>query len=198
MKWEDKVEIINIYEQIGNPIDRSVLNRFEDKVTSTIEQFDSQAWEILIDILKIDVFRNHCTEVFKTLLNTEFTKQQQYLSKLHFSVQLRGNLLFAVTTKQSITAVDKIRASVDDGFKEQLTYVCDHQRHLVCLPYSVENLHRMAGELNIKRHWYHVGGFPHYDIPMKRIGEIQKIATITSAKNIVKIIKGQITHKDQL
>lgn len=31
-----------------------------------------------------------------------------------------------------------------------MKYYSDNQRHLVCLPYSVENLHIMAESLNIK------------------------------------------------
>lgn len=39
-------------------------------------------------------------------------------------------------------------------------------RHLVCVPYSVENLHAMADALGIKRCWFHAdASYPHYDIP---------------------------------
>lgn len=31
-------------------------------------------------------------------------------------------------------------------------YVTDGKRHLVCIPYSVENLHQMAADLGIGRH----------------------------------------------
>lgn len=50
-----------------------------------------------------------------------------------------------------------------------LKYICDNSRHLVCLPYSIDNLHKMADDLNIKRIWFHKN---HYDIPKKRIDEI--------------------------
>ena len=53
-----------------------------------------------------------------------------------------------------------------------MTYYCDNKRHLVCVPYSVENLHKMAEDLGIKKCWYHSGDKPHYDIPKKRIQEI--------------------------
>ena len=39
-----------------------------------------------------------------------------------------------------------------------LTYYCDSMRHLVCVPYSTANLHRMAEELGIKRCWFGYSG----------------------------------------
>jgi len=47
----------------------------------------------------------------------------------------------------------------------------------------------MADDLEIKRCWYHVGKFPHYDIPKKRLEEISSKCEIVSSKEIVKIIK---------
>lgn len=68
-----------------------------------------------------------------------------------------------------------------------MKYVCDSHRHLVCLPYSIENLHEMAEILLIKRCWFHKD---HYDIPKKRIGEIEKKCKIVSTKEIVGIVRG--------
>jgi len=71
-----------------------------------------------------------------------------------------------------------------------MKYYCDNQRHLVCIPYSIENLHKMAEALNIKRCWYHnIPNYQHYDIPKKRIIEIQAKCQIVSGKDIIKIIK---------
>jgi len=67
-----------------------------------------------------------------------------------------------------------------------MIYICDNERHLICKPYSIENLHKMAEELKIKRCWFHKN---HYDIPKKRIDEIMKKCTIVSSKEIVIIIK---------
>lgn len=50
-----------------------------------------------------------------------------------------------------------------------LKYVCDKARHLICVLYSIENLHRMAEDLNIKRCHFHKN---HYDIPKKRVEDI--------------------------
>lgn len=49
-----------------------------------------------------------------------------------------------------------------------LKYFCDNSRHLVCKPFSIENLHIIAKDLKIKNCWYHPGAKPHYDIPKKR------------------------------
>jgi len=49
----------------------------------------------------------------------------------------------------------------------------------------------MALELNIKRCWFHKD---HYDIPKLRIAEISSKCVIVSSKDIVRIIKGEITE----
>lgn len=67
-----------------------------------------------------------------------------------------------------------------------MKYLTDKKRHLICVPYSIENLHKMAEDLNIKRHWFHKS---HYDIPKRRIEEIEAKCEIVSPKEIVKIIK---------
>lgn len=72
-----------------------------------------------------------------------------------------------------------------------MIYYCDKARHLVCIPYTVENLHKMADALNIKRCWFHVGAsYAHYDIPKKRIAEIQAKCQMVSARDILAICKG--------
>lgn len=67
----------------------------------------------------------------------------------------------------------------------KLIYVCDDKRHLICVPYSVENLHIMAEQLNIKKHWFHKN---HYDIPKRRIDEITKKCKVVNMRLIVDII----------
>ena len=66
-----------------------------------------------------------------------------------------------------------------------MEYFCDKYRHLVCVPYSIDNLHIMAEDLNIKRCWFHKD---HYDIPKRRIKEITDKCNLVSSKEIVKII----------
>jgi hypothetical protein len=67
-----------------------------------------------------------------------------------------------------------------------MQFYCDDKRHLICVPYSIENLHKMGEILGIKRCWFHK---THYDIPKKRINEITKKCTTITTKQIVKIIK---------
>ena len=67
-----------------------------------------------------------------------------------------------------------------------LQFFCDKKRHLVCKPYSIDNLHLMAVSLDIKSCWFHK---THYDIPKKRIKEIMDKCTVVSAKEIVNIIR---------
>lgn len=70
-----------------------------------------------------------------------------------------------------------------------LTYYCDNARHLTCVPYSVENLHKMAAKLRIKRCWYHGGKKPHYDIPARRVKEIMAKCTVVTARELLKLCR---------
>lgn len=51
----------------------------------------------------------------------------------------------------------------------RMVFYCDKKRHLVCKPYNLVNLHKMAKILNIHICWFHKN---HYDIPKRRIEEI--------------------------
>lgn len=73
-----------------------------------------------------------------------------------------------------------------------MKFYCDTKRHLVCLPYSEENLHIMACLLKIKKCWFHRGKHPHYDIPVRRYHEIRRRCTLLTEKHILKIITGEI------
>lgn len=78
-----------------------------------------------------------------------------------------------------------------------VTYYCDDARHLVCVPYSIEGLHKMAAELGIKRCWFHASSrFPHYDIPKRRIAEIRAKCLVVSSKTILAIVKGTYTPSE--
>lgn len=79
---------------------------------------------------------------------------------------------------------------------EEIKFYCDNQRHLVCVPYSIENLHLMAKILDIDECWFHSKNKPgrnrsHYDIPKKRIEEIMNQCEIVSSEDIVNICKGE-------
>lgn len=67
-----------------------------------------------------------------------------------------------------------------------MEYLTDTKRHLICLPYSINNLHKMAKELDINRCWFHS---THYDIPKRRIDEIKSKCRYVSSKDIVRIIR---------
>jgi hypothetical protein len=76
-----------------------------------------------------------------------------------------------------------------ESCQPHMKYICDNSRHLICEPYSVENLHKMAEDLDIKKCWYHTGGYPHYDIPKKRIEEIQSKCEVVTSRELLQIIK---------
>jgi Protein of unknown function (DUF4031) len=78
-----------------------------------------------------------------------------------------------------------------------MQYYCDNARHLVCIPYSIDNLHLMAVNLGIKRCWYHNTSYAHYDIPKRRIIEIQSKCKVVSSKIILKIVKNQFVEPEE-
>ena len=67
-----------------------------------------------------------------------------------------------------------------------LKYICDHKRHMICGPYSIENLHRMAEELGVKQCWFHKN---HYDMPKTRIKELTEKCKVVPTTTIVEIIR---------
>lgn len=67
-----------------------------------------------------------------------------------------------------------------------LQFLTDGKRHLICVPYSVANLHAMADALGIKRCWFHRD---HYDIPARRVSEIEALCTKVSSKEIARIAR---------
>lgn len=69
-----------------------------------------------------------------------------------------------------------------------MEYLTDGKRHLICKPYSKENLHKMAEELKIKKAWFHKN---HYDIPFSRQTEIEEKCRIISTKEMIGIINGK-------
>lgn len=72
---------------------------------------------------------------------------------------------------------------------KELTYLCDDMRHLVCVPFSVSNLHRMAKDLGIKRCWFHASlRHPHYDIPKTRVAEIRARCRVVSARELLLVV----------
>ncbi len=70
------------------------------------------------------------------------------------------------------------------------TLVTDGRRHLICLPYSTQNLHFMGAQLGIGRHWFHRD---HYDLPVKRRVEIERVCLKVSPRTIVRVINNSQT-----
>jgi hypothetical protein len=79
----------------------------------------------------------------------------------------------------------------DKGWFE---FFCDRKRHLICIPYSRVWMDIMADALKIKRHWFHRD---HYDIPLRRVGEITARCELVSSKEIVHIIRHGTRRKER-
>jgi len=76
-----------------------------------------------------------------------------------------------------------------------MRYICDDMRHLICVPYTAENLHAMAADLGIKRCWWHSGAsYMHYDIPKRRIVEISARCEIVTPRQLLAIIKEELAR----
>lgn len=69
-----------------------------------------------------------------------------------------------------------------------MRFLTDSQRHLVCVPYSVENLHEMAKQLGIKRCWFHRD---HYDVPKGMIAGIRRRCQVVRPRQILAVIRGE-------
>ena len=74
----------------------------------------------------------------------------------------------------------------------RLRYFCDDHRHIVCVPYTEENLHEMARDLEIPKCWFHSrASYMHYDMPSRRIAEITAKCELVSSRVILSIVKGE-------
>lgn len=73
-----------------------------------------------------------------------------------------------------------------------MAYLTDGRRHLICVPYSIPNLHAMATVLGIKRCWYHGGAHPHYDIPVRRRADVEARCQIVTPREIARIARKEI------
>lgn len=75
-----------------------------------------------------------------------------------------------------------------------MEFYCDKERHLICEPYSIDNLHAMAKKLNIKRCWFHYkpNNRSHYDIPKQRIEEIKSKSNFVNRRKIIEIMKNSL------
>lgn len=74
---------------------------------------------------------------------------------------------------------------------KELLFYTDGKRHLVCFPFSKENLFLMADELGIKHCWFHNSKtLMHFDIPKRRISEIEQKCQMISSAELISIIRG--------
>jgi hypothetical protein len=70
-------------------------------------------------------------------------------------------------------------------------YLCDQNRHLICLPYSLEHMKQMAFELQLKRKALSkVPNKRFYRIPFERLEEIESQCEVVPAWRILEIISG--------
>lgn len=88
-----------------------------------------------------------------------------------------------------LLAVKSARLQVELG----ITPMVDRFRHVVCSPYSENNLHATAERLGIGRHWFHRGSRPHYDSPKRMHGALISALGATDPREIVRVIRSQVS-----
>lgn len=77
-----------------------------------------------------------------------------------------------------------------------LVFICDNQRHLVCYPYTIENLHATARALDIKPCWFHRSSkHEHYDLPKRRIEEITAKCLLVAPRELLSVIKNTVSEE---
>jgi hypothetical protein len=137
---------------------------------------------------------NSAVFVFDLITNGRWDPSNGLLNSVRLSTIALCCNAFAVGTRGqkeleqiAIRAARKKAAELAHDNPGRISYVCDKARHLVCLPYSIENLHAMAKALDIKRGWFHRD---HYDIPKRRVEEIKtRCHEVVSSREIVAIIR---------
>lgn len=72
-----------------------------------------------------------------------------------------------------------------------MQYFYDTMRHLVCVPYSIDNLHVMAKDLGIGKHWFDPSPYPHYDIPKRMMEAINRRAKQVRPREVLAIVKNK-------
>lgn len=76
---------------------------------------------------------------------------------------------------------------------EELIYITDGVGNVICLPYSVENLHKMADDLGIAKRWYRNG---HYNVPKEIADGLEekcdKVTTTTLFRTVRNVYAGVV------
>lgn len=122
-------------------------------------------------------------------------KQNTRGSEDSYLIDSSGKLILkGVTSWVEREATGRLGLVIDEELElPNLTFFYDKQRHLVCKPYSVENLHCMAAILRIDNCWYHNTKHKHYDIPKKMFDSFWLYpAKKVSPRDILKICKGEL------
>lgn len=74
----------------------------------------------------------------------------------------------------------------------KLEYYCDNQGHLVCLPYTIDNLHQMANELGLDQsHFKSHPKHAHYLISDNQKDTIMPQCHLVSSKHIIYIVRSR-------
>jgi hypothetical protein len=70
----------------------------------------------------------------------------------------------------------------------KITYVTD-KKHLICVPYSIENLHKMAEKFGIGKSLFKINHYSLSKFNESAIERISKKCRIISTSNIIEVIR---------
>lgn len=77
--------------------------------------------------------------------------------------------------------------------KKGIIPLTDGRRHLICVPYDLDNLFAVARNMGIHVRWFHKD---HFDVPIRRRVEIEEKCLKVTPRQIVLVIQGRLTYDD--
>lgn len=72
-----------------------------------------------------------------------------------------------------------------------IRYLCDEAGHLICTPYTTENLHVAARHLTLGPLFYKTEPYPHYAVPWMRIEDVRAKCDAVEEAAILAIVGGR-------
>ena len=72
---------------------------------------------------------------------------------------------------------------MSDKSVEELLYLTDGRKNVICIPYSIENLHKMADDLGMKKKYFKKD---HYEIPDDMVSEVEDKCDVVTTTTLFK------------
>src|SRR6478672_9296996 len=192
--WLEALNFLNSHHKMKGQNLSKINLALEKK--SEIEAAWKEFQEICIKLAQPDTnlaydagFRANGGGLSALVLITEFRQEKSIRAMELLNSIINNKRKLKVDASMEMNLLKSVEMlAVNNGLK----YYCDNSRHLVCIPYSITNLHRMARQFGKKECHYDAGGrniHPHYDIPARRRIEIEAKCIRVTSKELFEIIK---------